>query len=274
MIRIEEGLPEGVARRDGPPAWITIGNFDGVHLGHRAILNRLTMEARRAGGETAVVTFDPHPRCVLQPDQCPPALTTSDEKAALLEEAGVDRLVVLHFDLEMSRWAAQDFCMRLLATFRLRHLIVGHDFALGHRRQGDIPFLRDWGAREGVTVEALDPVADAGGAVSSTRVREALGAGDMVAAAEILGRPWFADAAVEQVDGEWRALIPGGKALPAPGDYAVRTTEASEGLVSVPARPDHHAPTALVAAGLPAGPARIEFLMRIPEGAASATDPG
>jgi riboflavin kinase/FMN adenylyltransferase len=229
-LRVERGLPEPGPRPDGPPAWVTIGNFDGVHRGHRAILDRVIGHAREAGGEAAVVTFDPHPRCVLQPDRCPPAVTTLEEKASILDELGVDRLVVLAFDLEMSRWSAEHFCERLVTAFALRTLVVGHDFALGHKRQGDIAFLRDWGSRCGFDVEALDPVSYGGEPFSSTRIRAALAAGDVAAAAELMGRPWFIDAEVEHGEKRGRALgfptanlaIPKGKELPARGIYATR----------------------------------------------------
>ncbi len=189
-MRVEDGLPEGGARAGGPPAWVTIGNFDGVHVGHRALLDRVVTGAHADGGEAGVVTFDPHPRCVLQPGNCPPQLTTLVEKAALLEAAGVDRLVVLRFDLAMSRWSADAFCRRLIAAFALRRLVVGPDFALGHRRQGDLAFLRAFGSRAGFEVEAVEPLRDGSGPISSTRVRDALAGGDTALAAELLGRPW------------------------------------------------------------------------------------
>jgi riboflavin kinase / FMN adenylyltransferase len=229
-LRVEPGFPEPGERPDGPVAWVTIGNFDGLHRGHRAILDRVVTGAHADGGEAAVVTFDPHPRCVLQPDRCPPSITTIEEKAELLGELGVDRLVVLAFNLEMSRWSADHFCSRLITAFALRRLVVGHDFALGHKRQGDIAFLRSWGAEHGFEVETIDPLEDDGEPVSSTRIRAALAAGDVEAAAHLMERPWFIDAEVEHGEKRGRLLgfptanltIPRSKALPARGIYACR----------------------------------------------------
>ena len=230
-MRIERGLPEPGERPAGPPAWVTIGNFDGVHLGHRTILDQLLAEASEGCGEVGVVTFDPHPRCVLQPEHCPPSVTTLDEKASILEELGADRLVVLPFDLEMSRWSADHFCARLVTAFDLRRLVIGHDFALGHKRQGDIAFLTAWGReRGGFEVEAIEPILDGAQPASSTRIRAALAAGDVELAGRLMHRPWFIDADVEHGEKRGRGLgfptanlaIPKGKALPARGIYACR----------------------------------------------------
>ena len=230
-MRVERGLPEPGPRPDGPPAWVTIGNFDGVHLGHRALLDGVLLPAREGGGDAGVVTFDPHPRCVLQPEHCPPSVTTLDEKASILEELGVDRLVVLPFDLEMSKWSADHFCERLVTAFDLRRLVVGHDFALGHKRQGNIPFLTQWGReRGGFDVEAIDSVLDGDEPASSTRIRAALADGDVELAARLMLRPWFIDAEVEHGEKRGRGVgfptanltIPKGKLLPARGIYATR----------------------------------------------------
>ncbi|HET9050203.1 MAG TPA: bifunctional riboflavin kinase/FAD synthetase [Candidatus Dormibacteraeota bacterium] len=230
-IRVERGLPGPGSRPGGPPATVTIGNFDGVHLGHRAPLEVVVARARRGGGEAAVVTFDPHPRCVLQPERCPPMITTIEERADLLEEAGVDRLVVLPFDLETSRWPAEHFCDRLLTAFALRSLVVGPDFALGHRRRGDVAFLTDWGRAHGIEVAVVEPLRDATAEpVSSTRIRAALAAGDVELAGRLMGRPWFIEAAVEHGEKRGRSLgyptanlaVPAGKEIPGRGIYACR----------------------------------------------------
>jgi riboflavin kinase/FMN adenylyltransferase len=227
-VHVERGLADGAAADPAvAPAVVTIGSFDGVHRGHLAVLARVRSAAAEIGAEAAVVTFDPHPRCVLRPHQCPPTLTTVHEKTALLAAAGIDRLVVLPFDHETSLWPAGHFLDRLRATLAVRRLVVGPDFALGHQRQGDVAFLRAWGAACGVAVEVIEPLADGGGRVSSTRVRDALAAGDVAEAARVLGRPHLLDAVL--VDGEDPSgtagrtaglTIPDGKALPAPGVYA------------------------------------------------------
>src|SRR5258708_7600435 len=112
-MRVDFGLPSP-AGGERPPAVLTIGNFDGVHRGHRQILDGIVAGARAQGGEAVVLTFDPHPRCLLDPDNCPPQLTTLDEKRELMAACGVDRLVVLEFTRAVSRWTAEEFCARLL----------------------------------------------------------------------------------------------------------------------------------------------------------------
>ena len=228
-MRVEFGLPE-TAAPGGRPVHLTIGNFDGVHLGHRRILDELVGGARGDGGEAVVMTFDPHPRCVLDPDNCPSQLTTLDEKRDLLERHGVDRLVVLEFTRALSRWSAEHFCERLSAGFApLRRLVVGYDFALGHNRRGDIAFLRGWGRRHGFSVAPVEAEVVAAEPVSSSRIRRALLDGEVAAAGRLLGRPYFLDSWV--VHGAKRGTrlgfptanlsITPNKCLPARGIYAM-----------------------------------------------------
>ena len=226
-LRTEFGLPEGASEGDRL-AFLSIGNFDGVHRGHRRIVDRMVGAAREHGGESVLVTFDPHPRCILDPDNCPPRLTTLDEKAALLDTAGLDRLVVLEFTRELSRWTADQFLERLSQGFNLRRMVVGHDFALGHRRAGDIPFLRSWGATRGFDVEVVDAQRDGGEVFSSSLVRAALADGDLEAANRVLGHPYFVDSRVEHGENIGTGLgfptanlaITPGKCLPPRGIYA------------------------------------------------------
>ena len=216
------------ARPDDRPVVLTIGNFDGVHRGHMALIDRARGIAAEMRGETVVVTFEPHPRCVLQPDRCPASLTTLDEKRDILARAGADRLVVVTFTRETAQWSAEHFCDLLVAGFNLRHLVIGHDFALGHQRRGDEAFLREYGGRHGFDVTVVEPVSDAGEPVSSSRVRAALSDGDITSAARLLGRPYFIDGAVEHGEQRGRTLgfptanisITGTKCLPARGIYA------------------------------------------------------
>jgi riboflavin kinase/FMN adenylyltransferase len=225
-MRVDFGL---AARQPGEdrPVVLTIGNFDGVHRGHRALVDQLVSDARGRNGESVVMTFDPHPRCVLDPDNCPQQITTLDEKRDLLAAAGVDRLVVLEFTRELSRWSAEHFCERLLEAFALARLVVGHDFALGHKRSGDIPFLRAFGAEHGFDVVTVDPLSDGGEVISSSQVRAALVEGDLERANRFLGAPYFVDAWIEHSDSVDRSGHPGahlaitpGKVLPARGVYA------------------------------------------------------
>ena len=226
-MRIDEGLGR---RHDGDaPVVLTIGNFDGVHRGHAALLERVRSVAAATAAESAVLTFDPHPRCVLDPVHCPQSLTTVGEKASILEACGLDRLVVLGFTREVSGWRAEQFCDLLLEAFDLRALVVGHDFALGHKRQGDVAFLSDYGERHGFPVVQVEEVREAGDGVSSSRIRELVSRGDVAAAAPLLGRPYFMDARVEHGDEVGRHLgfptanlsITRDKCLPEPGVYAM-----------------------------------------------------
>jgi riboflavin kinase/FMN adenylyltransferase len=225
-MRVDFGLPEREAEQR--PAVLTIGNFDGVHRGHRALIDTLVADARGRNGEAVVITFDPHPRCVLDPDNCPQQITTLDEKRDLIAAAGVDRLVVLEFTRELSQWSAEHFCEQLMASFPLVRLVVGHDFALGHKRRGDVAFLRAFGAERGFDVVTVDPLSDDGEVVSSSVIRAALLGGDLERANRFLGYPYFIDAWIEHTDTVDRvaghpsahlAITPG-KCLPARGVYA------------------------------------------------------
>ena len=217
-MRVDFGLP---ARDAGAaPVVLTIGNFDGVHRGHSSLIARLVDDAHARDGEAVVLTFDPHPRCVLDPDNCPQQLTTLDEKRDLLARAGVDRLVVLEFTRTLSRWSAEHFCEQLLASFSLARLVVGHDFALGHKRQGDIPFLRAFGSAHGFDVETVDARRERGEVVSSSLVRTSLLSGDVRNAARYLGRPYFLDGWVESGQATVHPTVTPGKCLPARGVYA------------------------------------------------------
>jgi len=226
-MRVDSGLGR---RQDGDaPVVLTIGSFDGVHRGHTAILDAAGGAARQSGAETALLTFDPHPRCVLDPPRCPRSLTTLAEKRSLLAARSLDRMVVLAFNREVSGWGAEQFCDLLLEAFDIRVLLVGHDFALGHKRQGDVAFLREYGRRHGFEVEQVGAVRVGEEAVSSSLIRSLLGEGDVSRAAELLGRPFFMDATVEHGEEVGRHLgfptanlsIAADKCLPAPGVYAM-----------------------------------------------------
>src|SRR5258708_4478204 len=135
-MRVDFGLPSRDVGGSECPVVLTIGNFDGVHRGHRALIDALVADARARDGEAVVMTFEPHPRCVLDPDNCPQQLTTLDEKRELLAAAGVDRLVGLEFTRTLSRWSAEHFCEQLVASFAVARVVGGSDFALGHNRRG------------------------------------------------------------------------------------------------------------------------------------------
>ncbi|HEV3124189.1 MAG TPA: bifunctional riboflavin kinase/FAD synthetase [Candidatus Dormibacteraeota bacterium] len=200
-MRVQFGLAEDGAGdpHDRRAVVLTIGNYDGVHLGHRSIIESLVENTRALRGESVVVTFDPHPRCVLDPENCPSSLTTLDEKRDLLTRLGVDRLVVLEFTRALSRWSAEHFCAELGNAFpTLGRMVVGYDFALGHNRRGDIAFLRNWGSAHGFDVVAVEAQQLNGEVVSSSAIRRALLGGDVAAAARLLGRPYFFDSWVQR----------------------------------------------------------------------------
>jgi riboflavin kinase/FMN adenylyltransferase len=170
---------------------LTIGNFDGVHLGHRAMLDRLTACARAAGLPAAVLTFEPHPRELFAPEQAPARLSSLREKLSLLEECGIDHVYICRFDRRMAALGADRFIENLLVRgLSVRHLIVGDDFRFGKGRGGDFALLQQMGEAHRFTVEAMRTVDVDGERVSSSAVRDALAAGDLEHAARLLGRPY------------------------------------------------------------------------------------
>ncbi|MCB1941880.1 MAG: bifunctional riboflavin kinase/FAD synthetase [Candidatus Accumulibacter sp.] len=186
---------------------LTIGNFDGVHLGHRALLARLTAVAAAAGLPAAVLTFEPHPREFFAPQSAPPRLSTLREKLELLADDGVELCHVCHFNARFAAMSADEFIERvLLAALRVRHLIVGDDFRFGARRSGDFALLRAAGARLGFQVEAMASVTLEGERASSSAVRDALQRGDLQHAARLLGRPYSIDGRVVHGDKIGRQL--------------------------------------------------------------------
>lgn len=209
-------------------AWLTVGVFDGVHLGHRVLLHRLVEGARADGASSVVLTFDPHPAVVLGGRTDFKCLTTPEERAALLAELGVDVVVTQTFDRAFADQTAEQF-MRLAArALGLRRLIIGYDTALGRGRQGDAARLAELGQRLGYRVEAIEPLRKGEEIISSTTIRARLAAGAVAEAAALLGR-WYALAGpVVHGDGRGKRIDiptaniapPPGKLIPANGIYA------------------------------------------------------
>ena len=224
-VRIERLSPLG-----WPSPAVTIGNFDGVHRGHQALVSAAVARARETGGVSVVLTFDPHPARVLGPGRAPAALTTLAQKEELLARLGVDRLAVLPFDAEVARLPPDAFAREVLhGTLGARHVVVGESFRFGHRREGDAGALAALGEGLGFSVRALPPVLEEGSPVSSSRVRDQLARGDVRAARALLGRAYFVDAPVVRGDGRGRTigvptanLAPENEILPARGVYAGR----------------------------------------------------
>lgn len=173
------------------PVALTIGNFDGVHLGHQAMLAKLRAAAVARGLPACVMTFEPHPREFFAPDQAPVRLTSMREKLELLRSHGVARTHVLRFNFALAQVTAADFIGRILVRgLGVRWLQVGDDFRFGARRAGDLVMLRAQAAQYGYEVEGMATVELDGARVSSTAVREALTAGEVETAAKLLGRPY------------------------------------------------------------------------------------
>lgn len=175
----------------GTPHAVTIGNFDGLHLGHQAMLARLRDVARARGLPTCVLSFEPHPREFFTPDQAPARLSSLREKAEYLRQFGIDRLHVFRFDRAFSALSAEAFVEQVLDnTLQARYVLVGDDFRYGAKRAGDFASLQTTGQSLGIDIESLPTVNVAGERSSSTAVRTALAAGDLEHAEHFLGRPY------------------------------------------------------------------------------------
>jgi riboflavin kinase/FMN adenylyltransferase len=189
------------------PIALTIGNFDGVHLGHQAMLSRLRVCARDEGLPPCAMTFEPHPREFFAPDQAPSRLTSLREKLELLAMYAVERTYVCRFSYPFAQISAEDFIERVLVRgLGVRHLLVGDDFRFGARRSGDFALLKQHASRLRYAVEAMSSVTLDGERVSSTGVRKALERGDLALAARLLGRPYSIAGRVMRGDGLGRVL--------------------------------------------------------------------
>jgi riboflavin kinase / FMN adenylyltransferase len=211
---------------------VTIGAYDGVHLGHRALLAELGSRARARGLASAVVTFDRHPATVVRPDSAPPLLTDLAQKLELLEDCGIDVTLVIPFDRERANETAEDFVTEVLVgCLGARLVVVGADFHFGHGRKGNVAMLGELGAGVGFDVEGVALTGESGNPVSSTRIRRLVADGDVAGAAELLGRPHQVRGQVVRGDGRGAAelgmptanvAVPQEIALPGLGIYAGR----------------------------------------------------
>lgn len=232
---------------------VVIGNFDGVHLGHRQVLARARTVADERDLLLVAVTFDPHPMAVLRPEHAPTTLTSLEARAALLAEAGADAVLALPFDRDVAAWSPEEFVQRVLVdSLHAAAVVVGANFRFGNRAAGDVAALVAAGAEHGFTAEGI-PL-DGGPQVwSSTYVRTCLAAGDVAGAAEALGRPYAVRGTVVQGDQRGRELgyptanVPTDPmtAAPADGVYAGRLTRLDTGeslpaAISVGTNPTFH----------------------------------
>ncbi len=211
---------------------VTIGAYDGIHVGHRAVIERVRTLAATRSLTSAVVTFDRHPASVVRPESAPRLLTDSDQKLELLAATGVDATLLVHFDARRAAESPEDFVADVLVRrLRTRLVVVGEDFHFGHQRRGNVAMLRSLGAEHGFEVAPLELLPRADGIdepVSSTAIRRALAGGEVDVAARMLGRPFEVRGIVVTGDQRGRTLgfptanveIPNQICLPADGVYA------------------------------------------------------
>jgi riboflavin kinase/FMN adenylyltransferase len=187
---------------------VTIGNFDGVHLGHQKILSGLVERARANDLESAVLTFYPHPARILRPDAAPTLLMTLDQRLAAFDAMGINAALVLQFDAELAKISAEDFAKTFLVdTLRAKAVFVGENFRFGNRQGGDVKLLQEIGRRSDFAVEIVPPVIQGGVIVSSTAVREALREGRVEDAEPLLGRPFSLKGEIRPGTGKGRELV-------------------------------------------------------------------
>ena len=224
-MKIDEELAEPTPERD---TMITIGVFDGVHRGHRHLIARLIREAADTGRLAGVVTFRSHPASILRADFVPQYLTSLDERIHLLKELGVDFIIPITFDVDLSKLPARDFVARLRKRLRMRGLVVGPDFAMGHKRDGDMKALAALGEEMDFSITVVELLSDNGNAVRSTAIRRALAEGDVSLVANMLGHNFCQTGIVVKGAARGRTLgfptanleVSPGMAVPADGIYA------------------------------------------------------
>lgn len=227
MQRLDGHLPALAELRGGI---VALGNFDGFHLGHQAVVGRAVARARAEGRPALVATFDPHPVRYFRPGAPPFQLTTLDQRQRLFAAAGADAMVVFRFDTALAALTAERFVAeRLVGMLGVAGVVTGEDFTFGHAKAGNVAVMAALGAARGFAAEAVGPVALDGEAVSSSRIRELLQAGDPRAAARLLTRPFAIEGSVQHGDKLGRTIgyptanVDMGPYLrPAYGIYAVR----------------------------------------------------
>jgi riboflavin kinase/FMN adenylyltransferase len=211
---------------------VTVGSFDGVHLGHQAVLREIDRRARAAGRASVLVTFDPHPLEVVNPGAAPPLLTTGPERLEILALSPLDYVLLVRFDRHLAELTPEEFVGTvLLERCALRELVIGHDHGFGRGRSGDVETLRRLGASHGFAVDVVPPVDFGGQHVSSSRIRRAVAGGDLTTAGAMLGRRYGVVGRVGEGERRGRLLgvptinlseLSPRKLLPPDGVYAVR----------------------------------------------------
>lgn len=264
----------------------TIGNFDGHHLGHQALLKLVVETARRTQGTAMVLTFDPHPVKILAPHADLRFLTDEKEKLARFEQAGIDEVVFLAFTHAFASLSPEAFAEQILSKgLGLKEVFIGQHFAFGHKRAGKVDDLTDFGARFGFIVHSTPPVTIAGKVVSSTRIRQLIISGQVDQAANLLGRHYALTGVVSRGEGRGRTLgwptanfrLPSDRVAPADGIYASITTvnhERHDSVTYIGTRPTFNGGERLVEISILDGThdlyghaLTVEFLERIREDA-------
>lgn len=189
-------------------AVLSIGNFDGLHLGHQQILRAVVERAREQEAIAGVVTFDPHPMKVLRPESAPALIETLQQRLTGFEQAGIEAVLILKFDAALSHLSPEEFVEAILVkALRVSVILVGQNFRFGHRQTGDVELLRKLGAKFDFAVNIVEPVKVDAEVVSSTAVRKAVAAGEMARAAELLGRAFALTGAIQPGAGRGRTLL-------------------------------------------------------------------
>jgi riboflavin kinase/FMN adenylyltransferase len=256
-LTLTSGIPDGLRG-----SIVALGNFDGFHLGHQAVVNRAIALGFHMRRPVIVATFDPHPVSFFTPDVPPFRLTSLDQREQLFAHAGADAMLVFEFDKALAVTSAEDFVSEVLAKqIDAAGVVTGDDFTFGRGRKGDVEALRTLGAEVGIAAEAVTPVLLEGIRISSGRIREALEAGDTATATKLLSRDYAIEGLVQRGDARGRELgYPtanielGDYQRPKYGIYAVRVTldDGSEypGVASVGVRPTFEPPRELLEAHL------------------------
>ncbi len=233
-LRICRSLEE--AGNFGPCA-LTIGNFDGVHAGHRRILRRVVELARGQGWTPSALTFDPHPAVIVAPERAPRLLTTPEQRARLMGEEGIEQVLILPFTRELSRMSPEEFARQVLkGRLGVRAVVVGENFRFGYQHAGDVRKLEELGRELGFLTETLPAVRMRGRVVSSSEIRRLIRAGAVSLACRLLERPHCVEGPVQPGRGEGARRIvptlnlpPGELLLPAEGVYITRAADPADG---------------------------------------------
>jgi riboflavin kinase/FMN adenylyltransferase len=223
------------APHDFGPCAITIGNFDGVHKGHRQIMQRVRAIAREHGWKSAVLTFDPHPSKLVAPDRAPRLLTTPEQRAGLILEQGIDEVLILPFTPEIAKLTPEEFVQQILAgKLKVRAVLVGDNFRFGNRAAGDARTMEELGRKYGFSTEIVKAISWRGRVISSSEIRRLIEMGNVSLACRLLGRPYALQGRV--VHGEGRGskqtvptlnLDTQAEVLPKVGVYVTRTRESN-----------------------------------------------